>query len=80
MQLHLQVSHSSSEAEIAPTSLICGDVHCRELRRIGALVGNAVDRLDLKAVLRVSLQVAHRHAALGQPKVAWRDVHVVVTA
>lgn len=70
----------SHSAEAAPTGLICGDVHGGELGRIGALVGNAVDRLDLEAVLRVGLQVPDRHAPLGQSQVARRDVHVVVAA
>lgn len=61
-----------------PTRLIGGDVDRGELRRVRALVGHAVDRLDLEAVLRVGLEVAHGHAALGQPQVARRDVHVVV--
>lgn len=65
---------------LTPTSLIGGDVDRRELRRVGALVRNAVDRLDLEAVLRVGLQVAHGDAALGQPEVTRRDVHVVVAA
>lgn len=47
-----QVSH---EAAAAPTSLICGDVHRGELRRVGALVRNTIDRLDLEAVLGVGL-------------------------
>lgn len=43
------------KAAVVPTSLICGDVHCRELRCVGALAGNTIHRLDLKAVLCVGL-------------------------
>lgn len=62
------------------TSLIGGDIDRGKLWRVWALVRNAVDRLDLEAVLRVGLQVAHGNSALGQPEVSRRDVHVVVAA
>lgn len=68
----------TGKAAAAPTGLIRGDVDCGELRRVGALVGNTVDRLDLEAVLRVGLEVTDGHTALDQAQVAWRDVHVVV--
>ena len=60
--------------------MVGGDVDGGELRSVGALVGHAVHRLDLEAVLRVRLQVAHGHAALHQAQVARRDLHVVVAA
>lgn len=70
----------SHEAVALPTGLVSGDVHCGELRCVGALVGNTIDCLDLKAVLRVGLQVTDRYATLGQAQVARRDVDIVVTA
>lgn len=46
------------------TCLICGDINCRDLRCIGALAGNTIDSLDLKAVLSVGLKVTDRYMAL----------------
>jgi len=65
---------------LGPTGLVGGDVDGGELRGVRALVGHAVHRLDLEAVLRVRLQVAHGDAPLHQAQVARRDLHVVVAA
>ena len=48
------------------------------LRRVRALVADAVDSLDLKAVEGVRQQVADQHPAFGQAQLARDEVHVVV--
>lgn len=62
------------------TCLVGGDVHGGELRREGALVGDAIDGLDLEGVLGVSQQVADVNARLSQAQLAGRVLHVVPTA
>lgn len=49
------------------------------MRRVGALVADAVDGLDLEAVEGVGQQVADQHPALGQAQLPRDEVHVVVT-
>lgn len=61
------------------TSLVGGDVNRGKVRCIGTLVGDSIDSLNLKAVLGVSLKVSDRHVSLSKPKVAGRDIHVVIT-
>lgn len=61
------------------TSLVGGDVNRGKLRCIGTLVGDSIDGLNLKAVLGVSLKVSDRHMSLSKPKVAGRDIHIVIT-
>lgn len=62
------------------TSLVGGDVHGRKLRGEGALVGDAVHRLDLEGVLRVGQQVADVDARLRQAQLARGELHVVPAA
>lgn len=62
------------------TGLVGGDVDGGVARCAGALPRDAVDRLDLKAVAGMSLQVPHYHLLLGQAQSARRYVDVVVTA
>lgn len=62
------------------TSLVGGNVNGGKLGCIGTLVGDSIDGLNLKAVLGVSLKVSDRHMSLSKPKVAGRDIHVVITS
>lgn len=62
------------------TCLVGGDVHGGELRREGALVGDAVHGLDLEGVLGVGQQVADVDAGLRQAQLARRVLHVVPAA
>lgn len=48
------------------------------LGRIGALIADAVDGLDLEGVERVGQQVADEDAGLGQARLPRREFHVVV--
>lgn len=48
------------------------------LGRIGALITNAIDSLDLEAVEGVSQQVADEHSGLGQTQLSRDEIHVVV--
>jgi len=61
------------------TSLVGGDVHRCEVRGEGALVGDAVHRLDLEGVLGVGQQIADVDAGLRQAQLAWGELHVVPT-
>lgn len=60
--------------------MVGGDVHGDVLGWEGALVGNPVDRLDLKGVRRVCPEAADEDTGLCQPKLSGHKVHVVVTA
>lgn len=60
------------------TGLVGGDVDGDVLRRVRALVADAVDSLDLKAVEGVSQQVADQHPAFGQAQLSRDEVHVVI--
>lgn len=53
-------------SKAALTSLIGSDVDSHMLGRIGTLVADAVDGLDLEGVDRVGQQVADEDAGLGQ--------------
>ena len=78
--MHQGIEPGTFFVSFKPTGLVGGDVDGGELRGVGALVGHAVHCLDLKAVLRVRLQVAHGDAPLHQAQVTRRDLHVVVAA
>lgn len=78
LQNQYRLLTSSHEAAAPPTSLVCSDVHGREMRCVRALVRHSIDSLDLETVLCVGLQVTDSYSALGQPQVAGRDIHVVV--
>lgn len=60
------------------TSLVGGDVDRDMLRRIRALVADAVDSLDLKAVEGMRQQVANEHPSFGQAQLSRDEVHIVV--
>lgn len=60
------------------TGLVGGDVDGNMLRRVRALVADAVDSLDLKAVEGVRQQVADQHPAFSQAQLSRDEVHVVV--
>lgn len=60
------------------TGLVGGDVDRDMLRRIRALVADAVDSLDLKAVDGMRQQVADEHPSFGQAQLSRDEVHIVV--
>lgn len=60
------------------TSLVGGDVNRDMLRRIRALVADAVDSLDLKAVEGMCQQVADEHPSFGQAQLSRDEVHIVI--
>lgn len=60
------------------TSLVGGDVDRDMLRRIRALVADAVDSLDLKAVEGMRQQVADEHPRFGQAQLSRDEVYIVV--
>lgn len=62
------------------TRLIGGYIDGGVARRDGALGRDAVDGLDLEAVVRVSLQVPDGRVSLGEAQAPRRDLHIVVTA
>lgn len=62
------------------TRLVGGYVDGGVARRDGALGRDAVDGLDLEAVVRVSLKVPDGCVSLSEAQAAWRDLHVVVAA
>lgn len=61
------------------TSLVGGDVDRDMLGRIWALVADAVDSLDLKAVEGMRQQVADEHPSFGQAQLSRDEVHILVT-
>ncbi len=62
------------------TSLVGGDVNRGKMGCVRTLVGDSIDGLNLKAVLSVSLKVSDRNMSLSKPKVAGRDIHIVITS
>lgn len=60
------------------TRLVGGDVDGDMLSRVWALVTDAIDGLDLKAVEGVRQQVADEHPRIGQAQLSGDEVHVVV--
>lgn len=60
--------------------MVGGDVHGDVLGWEGALVGNPIDRLDLKGVGCVCPEAADEDAGLCQPQLSGHKLHVVVAA
>lgn len=68
------------KAKLILTRLIGGYIDGGVARRDGALGRDAVDGLDLEAVVRVGLQVPDGCVSLGEAQAPWRDLDVVVAA